>query len=166
MYPEIYKPHHNYRSSRLKKHKQEVAFRCIHCQAHVYTHPVVAGVQNRNHCPYCLYSRHIDHTLAGDRLSACKSLMQPIGLTVKPIHDKYAKSGGELMLIHRCSECGKLSINRIAADDLVERLMEIFYASAFLDTATRHVLSISKISILLQEDCELVCAQLGGITRL
>lgn len=96
-------------------------------------------------------------------MSVCKSLMQPIGLTVKPSRNKYSKSGsGELMLIHRCVVCGKLSINRIAADDLVEGLMEIFSASASLDNVTRQELTASGISILLQEDCVLVCKQLVG----
>ena len=30
------------------------------------------------------------------------------------------------MLIHRCSECGKISINRIAADDIAESLFGLF----------------------------------------
>ena len=42
------------------------SFRCIHCGAHVVTSPLYAGVLNRNHCPYCLWSRHLDLFAAGD----------------------------------------------------------------------------------------------------
>ncbi len=74
-------------------------------------------------------------------MSACKAIMQPIGLTVKRGRNKYGEGMfGELMLIHRCSECGKLSINRIAADDQTERLMEIFFSSLGLDSSTQHQL--------------------------
>jgi ribosome biogenesis GTPase len=45
----------------------------------------------------------------GDRLSGCHGAMQPIGIHVQ--------SNGEWSLVHRCSMCGMLRINRIAADD-------------------------------------------------
>src|SRR5512139_2755149 len=93
-------------------------FRCLACGYLVSAQPVVSGVHNRNHCPYCLWSRHLDLYEAGDRLAACKAGMRPVGLTLKRSRDKYGgQAAGELMLVHQCSECGKLSINRIAADD-------------------------------------------------
>ena len=99
-------------------------------------------------------------------MSACKSIMQPIGLTMKRGRNKYgAETCGELMLIHRCSECGKLSINRIAADDQIERLMEIFWASLGLDCPTHHQLEGSGIRVLQGEDVKLVVSQLHGITQ-
>ncbi len=58
-------------------------FKCIHCHHLVPADSLVSGVINRNHCPYCLYSRHLDLHQAGDRLSACKSQMQPVALTFK-----------------------------------------------------------------------------------
>jgi len=33
------------------------------------------------------------------------------------------------MLIHECTDCNTLSINRIAADDDPDTIMEIFYSS-------------------------------------
>ena len=93
-------------------------FRCAHCHNIVPAAHIVSGVNNRNHCPYCLWSFHLDLFVAGDRLSACKGQMRPIGLTMKKSRNKYQiKSRGELMLIHECIECRTLSINRIAADD-------------------------------------------------
>lgn len=104
------------------------SFQCKHCRQHVLVDVFFSGVQNRNHCPYCLWSRHLDLFQAGDRLSACKGSMQPIGLTAKRTRNKYAHDAqGELMLVHRCEECGKLSANRLAADDdpaLVLRVYE------------------------------------------
>ncbi len=74
---------------------------------------------HRNHCPYCLWSRHVDESREGDRKSVCISPMVPIGLTLKKIKpDKYhPEKKGELMIIHKCQTCQKISINRIAADD-------------------------------------------------
>jgi hypothetical protein len=93
-------------------------FTCKYCGAFVSAQKAASGVINRNHCPYCLYSRHVDLFEAGDRLCACKELMVPVGLTLKKSRDKYSlNQPGELMLVHRCQACGDLSINRIAADD-------------------------------------------------
>ena len=93
-------------------------FRCAHCHVIVPCAHLVSAVNNRNHCPYCLWSCHLDLYTAGDRLSACKAPMTPIGLTMKQSRNKYQRERrGELMLIHQCTECRTLSINRIAADD-------------------------------------------------
>jgi hypothetical protein len=100
-------------------------FKCVHCHALVISDRRYSGVQHRNHCPYCLWSRHLDHARAGDRLSACKAQMRPVGLTEKRVHKKYGPQRGELMLIHQCQACGKISINRIAADDDAQALEEI-----------------------------------------
>lgn len=150
---------------REKRTRESVyGFQCRHCQAYVYSQPAFSGVQSRNHCSFCLWSRHVDQYQAGDRMSACKAIMQPIGLTLKREHNKYGDgSNGELMLIHRCDECGKLSINRVAGDDLSERLMDIFHASAGLDTPTQEKLAASGIRLLQGEDAKLVTSRLHGI---
>src|SRR5918996_3785658 len=108
-------------------------FRCAHCQAIVSCAHFISGVNNRNHCPYCLWSCHLDLYVAGDRLSACKAPMKPSGLTVKKGRNKYQReTRGELMLIHACVECKALSINRIAADDDSETILSIFHESLML----------------------------------
>ena len=164
MYPEIYDYSWYRQSDRSKKRPGEQGFRCMWCQAHIYTQSFISGVQNRNHCPFCLHSRHVDLEQAGDRLSACKAVMQPIGLTVKHNRNRYGdETSGEMMLIHRCNGCGKLSINRIAADDLVEKLMEIFVSSTSLDPLTLDQLDLYGIRTLTQEDAELVTRQLLGV---
>ncbi|HEY9122646.1 MAG TPA: RNHCP domain-containing protein [Brevefilum sp.] len=101
-------------------------FICKHCGYFVSSLTLVSGVVNRNHCPYCLHSQHVDLYHPGDRLCPCKALMAPVGLTLKRSRDKYAPDNhGELMVVHRCINCGELSINRIAADDDPEKLLAI-----------------------------------------
>ena len=138
-------------------------FKCVHCRYHVSTDSNLSGVINRNHCPYCLYSRHLDLHRSGDRLSACKGKMQPVGLTIKKTNKKYGdERQGELMLIHLCSECHKVSINRIAADDLASNLYEIFAGSQHLDHATHAYLQSSQVEMLNSQDDRLVRARLFG----
>ncbi|HSB66229.1 MAG TPA: RNHCP domain-containing protein [Anaerolineales bacterium] len=164
MYPRTYNPSKDQHVGHWTRHTPEETFRCLQCDASVYTQPIISGVQNRNHCPYCLCSRHVDHVKSGDRMSACKAIMQPIGLTVKPGRNKYGDTScGELMLIHRCIECGKLSLNRLAADDQPEKLLEIYDASFELDGSTRYLLTLSGIHILQYNDWMLVIRQLMGI---
>jgi len=118
----------NYRihSSREGRSTDDGGFLCKHCLTYVCAATLLSGVQNRNHCPYCLWSRHLDLWAAGDRLAACKALMRPVGLTVKTTHKKYGTNQGELMLIHACTDCGRLSFNRIAADDDPHKLWGLF----------------------------------------
>jgi hypothetical protein len=137
-------------------------FRCHHCGAYILAAHAVSGVNNRNHCPYCLWSCHLDLFTAGDRLSACKAPMRPLGLTVKPGRNKYAADSGELMLVHMCEECGRVSINRIAADDDAEALWEVFCASDRLSDAIRPLLFLSGIGLLQGEDEGLLRKQILG----
>jgi hypothetical protein len=82
------------------------AFVCGHCRQVV---PGLApGTEHRNHCPLCLWSKHVD-IRTGDRRSGCQGLMEPIALWVR--------RGGEWAIVHRCDECGVLRANRIAGDD-------------------------------------------------
>ena len=105
-------------------------FRCGNCHAVVSSMHMLSAVNNRNHCPYCLWSCHLDLYSAGDRLSACKARMKPVGLTMKMSKNKYQLSPrGELMLVHSCVECDTISINRIAADDDPESVLAVFQSS-------------------------------------
>ncbi len=81
-------------------------FECAHCGA---TIPQAgAGSEHRNHCPRCLYSLHVDD-VPGDRAACCGGAMEPVSVWVR--------RGGEWAIIHRCTQCGALHSNRIAADD-------------------------------------------------
>lgn len=89
-------------------------FTCKVCARPVL--PEGAGSEHRNHCPYCLYSVHLDNA-PGDRSSDCHGKMEPIGVWVR--------KNGEWAIIHRCTVCGKLSSNRVAADDNPMKLMAL-----------------------------------------
>jgi hypothetical protein len=138
-------------------------FRCLHCHNFVSAMTAMCGVRNRNHCPYCLWSRHLDLVAAGDRLSACKALMRPIGLTMKPGHNKYAPTGGELMLAHLCVGCERLSINRLAADDDARSLVDIFSTTSTLPFGIRIILLASGIHLLEHGSAGIIRRQLLGI---
>lgn len=138
-------------------------FRCAHCRAIVSSTHLLSGVNNRNHCPYCLWSCHLDLFVAGDRLSACKAPMKPIGLTMKKGRNKYQREPrGELMLIHACVECQALSINRIAADDDSDNIMAVFEKSFTLAHPVHALCQENGIVILNVEDSEVVRTQLYG----
>lgn len=94
-------------AARRQRPNHEEAFRCRHC--HAFVGPVPSGGRHRNHCPFCLHSRHVDERMAGDRASACGGSMAPIGI--------FAQRNGEQSLVHRCLSCGAIRHNRIAADD-------------------------------------------------
>ena len=138
-------------------------FRCSNCHVIVSSAHLLSGVNNRNHCPYCLWSSHLDLFAAGDRLSACKALMKPIGLTMKKSRNKYQREPrGELMLIHECVECKSLAINRIAADDDSEMVMTVFQESLTLGHQIHALYQEYGIVILHLDDKELVHTQLFG----
>jgi DNA-directed RNA polymerase subunit RPC12/RpoP len=83
------------------------SFVCARCGFDV---PVrAAGTAHRNHCPACLWSRHLDGDRPGDRSSGCRSPMEPIAISVR--------GAGEWVVVHRCAGCGALRLNRTAGDD-------------------------------------------------
>src|SRR3990167_10150601 len=92
------------------KFKIPSGFMCSHCKAFVSVNDKI-GTRNRNHCPFCLWSMHVDDKYSGDRKSQCRQQMKHIGLTFKKEGiDKYGKQRqGEIMVIHKCMECDFLS---------------------------------------------------------
>ena len=97
-----------------KTHACNDTFTCKVC-GRVCT-PQNAGSDHCNHCPNCLSSLHVDEE-PGDRASDCGGIMEPVAVWVR--------KGGEWAIIHRCKRCGKLSSNRVAADDNPMKLMSI-----------------------------------------
>lgn len=132
-------------------------FRCVQCKVFVVINDYI-GTANRNHCNICLHSRHVD-IQKGDRKSACGAAMKPIGLTLK--HGGYGKIG-ELMLIHLCLNCQKISINRLAADDYEPRVLEVFNDSLQLNKTLHARLQQQDIYPLAKDDLPLIQAQLFG----
>jgi hypothetical protein len=138
-------------------------FVCMSCRNFVSAEAALSSVRHRNHCPYCLSSRHLDLYEAGDRLSACKARMRLVALTLKKTFKKYTQADrGELMLVHLCEDCGRVSINRFAADDDVATVLEIFDNLRGLDAQTKSVLIQSAIIPLGADDRQIVLEQLLG----
>jgi hypothetical protein len=151
------------RTTRVYRIENEVGFQCRHCGFYVLAEPMLSGVRSRNHCPYCLWSRCLDLFEAGDRLSPCKAPMQPVGLTFKKIRKKYGTdANGELMLVHRCLECGKASANRIAADDDSQAIFTFYLESLKLDPQHKDQVTAGGVKLLGREHETIVRAQLFG----
>ena len=94
-------------SLKFKKKKED--FVCEQCGAEV------KGNGFTNHCPKCLYSKHVD-IFPGDRLETCGGLMKPISAE---------ESGGEWSLIHKCQKCGKEQKNKTSKEDDFNEVVEI-----------------------------------------
>ena len=88
--------------------------------------------------------------------------MQPVGLTIKATRKKYGPGRGELMLIHLCRECEKLSINRIAADDDPQTAFRLFEGSFQLEVGMHTSLEACGVRALGAEDRDTVHVQLFG----
>ena len=102
---------------------QDEGFNCKACGKFITVRD--CGTNNRNHCPHCLSSIHLDN-IPGDRSADCGGIMEPISIYVRP--------DGEWALIHRCKKCGELKINRIAA--VKTNLMIKMWANTTPITAT------------------------------
>jgi len=86
-------------------------FICENCGAKVDK----LGYSCRNHCPYCLYSKHVDIN-PGDREEECHGDLEPIGLEI-------GKKG--YVIVFRCKKCGAIRRNKAAEDDNMELLIEL-----------------------------------------
>jgi hypothetical protein len=91
------------------------AFRCRHCR--MLVGPLPSGGRNRNHCPYCLYSRHVDGRSPGDRASDCGASMAPVAA--------FQRRNGEHVIVHRCLGCGLERFCRVGADDDFDLVLQL-----------------------------------------
>lgn len=87
--------------------KNKEDFVCENCQLEV------KGSGFTNHCPQCLYSKHVDNN-PGDRLNQCRGLMRPI---------KIESKSGQYILIHKCLRCGEEKRNKIARNDDIQTFL-------------------------------------------
>jgi hypothetical protein len=95
-------PHH-----RRARDRTGGTFRCRQCRLDVSLD--APGTAHRNHCPSCLWSRHLDAGRPGDRAADCGAGMEPIAIAVR--------RDGEWLIVHRCTACDDIGLNRIAGDD-------------------------------------------------
>ena len=69
----------------------------------------------RDHCNYCLYSKHVD-ILPGDRQNTCKGLLKPIG--IEKYRDTYK-------ILYQCENCHQFHKNIMAIDDNLDLIIEL-----------------------------------------
>lgn len=90
---------------KFQKNKED--FTCEKCGF------AVIGNGYTNHCPKCLWSKHVDVN-PGDRADNCGGLMKPISLVMEK---------GKFILTHQCQKCGYEKRNKAADNDALELLL-------------------------------------------
>ena len=90
--------------------------------------------------------------------------MQPIGLTLKPGKvNRYAReNSGEIMLVHYCLSCGKISCNRIAGDDNAYTVIRLLTEPLEIESALLHEINACNICLLTLSNKEMVTRALLG----
>jgi len=91
----------------FKKHKED--FVCEHCGY------ATKGDGYTNHCPHCLYSKHVDNN-PGDREAECSGLMKPVSAE---------QNHGKQVIVHRCILCGHIKKNKVQKQDNFEALLSV-----------------------------------------
>ncbi len=100
--------------------KNDEGFICRNCGREV----LPLGYTSRNHCPFCLFSVHLDVN-PGDRASECGGLLEPISAEVDP------KKG--YIIVSRCRKCGMIRRNKAANEakvqpDDIEKIIKLTVA--------------------------------------
>jgi len=85
-------------------------FTCDNCN-----HQVI-GTGYTNHCPNCLYSKHVDQNIPGDRSSSCQALMKPITSQLK---------SDQFIITHQCLKCQKTIKNKAFKNDNQKKLISL-----------------------------------------
>ena len=86
-------------------------FVCEYCHSEV--RPLIYS--SRDHCPICLYSKHVD-IMPGDRANNCHGLLVPIGI------EKYKNT---YKIIYKCNKCNKIHKNIMASDDNYDEIIAL-----------------------------------------
>ncbi len=86
-------------------------FICENCGSEV--HPL--SYTARDHCPHCLYSKHLD-IFPGDRQNNCHGLLKPVG--IEKFKDTYK-------ILYICEKCKKDHKNIMATDDNMEEIINL-----------------------------------------
>ena len=86
-------------SKKFIKNKED--FVCEHCEAEV------KGNGYTNHCPVCLWSKHVDVN-PGDREAQCGGMMRPVSVEMEK---------QEYVILHQCEKCGHTKKNKMSPND-------------------------------------------------
>ena len=74
------------------------------------------GYSCRNHCNYCLHSKHVDKN-PGDREEECHGMLEPIEIEIDN------KKG--YVIVFKCKKCGRRRKNKAAKDDDMKKIIEV-----------------------------------------
>ncbi|MFH1235337.1 MAG: RNHCP domain-containing protein [Parcubacteria group bacterium] len=94
-------------SRKFQRTKED--FTCERCGSFVH------GSGYTNHCPQCLWSKHVDVN-PGDRRAICQGLMEPTGVELK---------GGEYNIFYCCVVCGFERKNKMSKDDNFDIILQL-----------------------------------------
>ena len=84
-------------------------FTCEKCGAQV------VGNGYTNHCPKCLWSKHVDIN-PGDRASLCGGMMKPVSVETEK---------GEYVLIFLCEKCAFTRRKKVEINDDFDEILKI-----------------------------------------
>lgn len=90
--------------------KRKENFECGKCEEKVW------GDGYTDHCPKCLWGKHVDENIPGDRKSRCGGMMEPL----KSVFEK-----GKFRIFYRCIKCGYDFRVREGKTDDREKLVEL-----------------------------------------
>ena len=76
-------------------------FVCEHCGHEV------EGTGYTNHCPKCLWSKHVDIN-PGDRDEVCGGIMKPVDIYLK---------GQDWIIVHECERCDERRNKKVVPED-------------------------------------------------
>lgn len=96
--------------------KRDEEFVCENCGKKV----LKLGYTSRDHCPHCLYSKHVDN-MPGDREAECRGLLKPVQVELD------SKKG--YVIIYKCEKCGAIRKNKSAVDDDMDLLIQLTVCS-------------------------------------
>ncbi len=94
-------------SEKFKRNKEN--FSCEKCGKDVI------GDGYTNHCPNCLWSKHVD-VYPGDRKASCGGLMKPVLIE---------KEKKDTILTNECVVCGYQKRNKLSLKDNYEKVLRV-----------------------------------------
>lgn len=103
----FYKSNSNYMGKKFKKTVEN--FTCLVCKQ------IVVGDGFTDHCPRCLWSKHVDIN-PGDRLAECCGPMEPISSKIQK---------EEWKIFYKCQKCGYIHFNKTTPEDNMETVIKI-----------------------------------------
>ena len=75
----------------------------------------ITGNGYTNHCPHCLYSKHVDIN-PGDRSAECHGLMKPI---------EVEQTSKGYILTQECQKCGHIRRQKSSDEDNFKAMLDI-----------------------------------------